>query len=1497
MCIAYDFAKARKAICTKAHAIRTRETICYFCPGLFPGQQQWSAGVQHVPSLQVLYVTTLSFASLPLFLGEQQCVLLFFLFLCICVCVCMCVSVPVGFFLVQKMASRRAKPSLTGDLLINTMNFDAGISHEHQNHGLLSPSTSISRSHEGGEDVIDPLGKPSTLRLSSPELGENTTPDTQLLTSHSLSCGNVQKLGENSKSTNTSLTTTQSIPSTNPQINVSEASKQQSNEVAQQPSSLATPIPSTPVQAQELPIELTSPPKSNTQPIPSLFKRKARRMAPRKVPTPPIPLNIHILALADRHAHPYASIAPKYTFTLRAVPDTTIREACILTGTYLKGHITTSVDSNRLEARDGNGHVFEGTEMVGQELGAGADLYLIEEALQPEDARRSILRNLDGKQTGPRTPKAAKKVKEPRKTPSERIKDIADAGRRMVNTEPKRTSVSASKAGRAPRSAPRRRSLSMAPLELEGDVTSPEQPVLMSSEPQQDQGAPDTLIESIESSSQAATILKEQRQLEKKGGASGRGTEAKEASMAPSRSATRGVTATKPMKPDDASKDLKQSTGHARSVPEKKANPNTSSRPAIVSQQHKLPPSNSTVEQPPVELSVVPDSQSSPPQIIDAPSRDETMTTSWTPINARRPPAEKQQQSATRPNTEAQRPLAAEKADVKSTQPKFLQGRPDPYDISAVLSDDEYYSPRPSKTIMSSTVRKLGSATKRSTPASATIPRNSLLIAQAPPAAQVDPKPPIRARSAGPSHERLVAVPSTPLAHTVHSTPAQTTAPSSALGPLLSSPTNHVAAALARGRAKARRQPQPECSVIEDSDVEVPGDILKDSQDPSTQAYKSKSLEASLPWSAPPLRMDGEDPFWTLRTTGRRPSVRRRSDVDEGLEVEGNANDAMDSKEHAAVPVPSSEALVPQKLSTSNISSFNLSSPVKDPAKRVPQERTPKTLVKSASDTTSQATPSKSPLFLVHGSSSSEQGVEEIGYVDKTLAKDKPKSPRKEEMKAGTQRPINQDVFEDENENHDLMAGHILAKGDEKPIEPCPIAQEGDGLVFPDDDETCLSEKHELPDNIPATLEDHTQLPKESSQLSHNLDTDLGLNDIIDDTPPFVPPCKRKRDFGDGIDSEEERRTAKKARREAKKAEKKRLREEKLAQEEEQRRQHQEERKRRAMEKAYHRARELELVVSSPSKAAELGLNLSDSYDSDQESELGSSPPERRAVVLPVFEVSDDSLGSKGSEESQSWRKLSKGHFSASSSSSLKGDVAGCPESSSAPRRDGDATAAGDASVVLADHKAQAPQEIEDTMGLKNRAQRTSFEDWAFLEMAMGVSAYSPLQVHDRIHMQMVLAALQGHTPRGAQEIEDPHLSPKKGDDASRVVSSMGPKPDTKAKRQDGMPHSQSEKNTQPQEASEDDDDDDEDAISQHTVRSPAPSPKGLMAVQAQKLKENKRKKQAEKAVSKLSVHRNRDNRRKKRWRQKAQPGHYKGLRRKHAFWATGAAMSTHEHN
>lgn len=1394
------------------------------------------------------------------------------------------------------MASQRAKPSIVGDLLIHTMRIDTENLHEHQNHGLLSPSASISRSHEGREEFIDPHGKPSILRLSSPELGENTTTGTRpLLTSHSLSYENGQERKESTESNISSPTRSHIAPPTNVHIDVSEASKQQSTEVAQQTSSLPTPTPSTPVNAQKPPIEFAFPKTPGTQVISQLSsKKRARRMAPRKTPTPPIPLNIHILALADRHAHPYASVAPKYTFTLRVVPDTTIREAGVQAGIYLKGRSTTPVDSDRFEARDENGHVFDGTEMIGQELGAGGELYLIEDAIDVKEVRKTWLHKMDSMETSVRTPKS-KKVNEPRKTPSERNKEIADEGKRMVRTEPRKRSVQPSRVRRA-RSESRRRSLSLAPLELEDSNPSPDQPVLSSPKPQQEKVVSEPVIESIEDSPQEGTLEK-LPQLKNNGTESGRDFEVTEASSAPVRSVSRRVGPARPMKPDNASNSMVQPIEHVQSLAKSATNSNPHIRPAVAS-QHKLPRQDSMAVGPPLDSSVVPDSQEQPSQ-VNSPPRDEIMSNSFTPINARRPPGESKSFSAPRQKASTERPLNAEKDGIKPDQPSFPLGKIDPYDISSVLSEDEYYSPRPSKTIMSTSVRKLGSARKRTTPASASIPRNSLLIAQEdpPPAAQQShPKPPPgRATStASAREEERPTIPSTPLA-SAGRTPSVQAELSSGLGPLLSSPTNHVAAALARGRAKARRQPQPECCVIEDSDVEVLGDVLVDSQLQITDSPKQfKSLEASLPWSAPPLRLGGEDPFWTLRTTGRRPSVRRESDVDEGVNAEVHDNGAKDSKEHAVMPGISSEALAPLKTSTSNISSFNLGPPVKEPEKRISLEQTPKPLVKGSLNTHSPATPGKSPLLLVHGSSSSEQGVEEIGYVDDTLAKDKPVSPVEGEKVEVIQISSDQDEVEDEDETHDFMAGQVLAEalfGDEELIEPHEYTREDNGLALPVDNETCISETNEMPDNIPVTIKDQSHLSKEPSQNSQNSKTDTKSNEeVIEDTPPSVQPPKRKHDSSDGIDSEEERRTAKRARREAKKAEKKRLRKEKLTQEERKKREHearlQEERKRLAMEKAYQRARELELVVSSPSKAAEMGLGFSDAYDSDQESELGSSPPER-AVVPPVFDVSDDSLESKESEESQSWRQLSKRHFSASPSSSLKGDVPNGPGNSSALSTSGVTFADEVVSAVLTDPKSEAPQRVEKSTATKIQAQQRSLEDWAFVETTMGVSAYSPLQVHDRIHMQMVLAALQGHTSRGGiQQVEDSNLSRKMGDDGSAGVL-VKSQPDALVTRQDGIRPIQSKKKAQTQEsAAEDDDDEEESVITDHTTRSPAPSPKDLTVAREQQT--NNGRQQHKKAQTKGQRRKSKDNTRKKKRRQKAKHGNCKDTRRMHAFRVRG---------
>lgn len=1379
-------------------------------------------------------------------------------------------------------SSQRAKPSFMGDLLAQTWNFTAGGSHNHRCHGLLSPTMSISKSHEDGEEMATLHEKTAIHHLAPLGLAKHTTPETTpLLTSHSPSSENVQDLA-------------------------SGPSNKQPTKVGQQPSSFPTPCPCTPPRAKNPQSEPPTPKKPFNQINTGPSTKKARRMAHRKVPTPPTPFKVSILARSDRDAHPYATIAPKYAFTIKLDPGSTIRELRSFAGDYVKSELKKFVDKSRLEARDGNGYVFSGTETIGQELGEDGQVYLIEDALDVEEARKAMLRNTDvSKQTGARTPKV-KKVKEPRKTPSQRNQAIAEQGGRMTRTEPRKTpSQRGPQEGRVARSEPKRRSVPLASLDLKDRSSSPAPASVVLPKPREEvESAPESLVELVEDSPPATTLNKRHHsasQIAKDVDALEHGVEAAEALAPAAKSAKRRNSNAKPTKQIDASASSLQSVEDAPSTATHTKRRGSTSRPAkaedadalapAVASQRELRFPTSITDLPSQDERVIPDSQDPPSQLIDSSYQDEQMASKWKPINASRQSADIQPRSVARPKaSKAQSTLAAQK-DVKQSQPGFLTGRPDPYDISAVLSDDEYYSPRQSNTIMSSSVPKLGTASKRTPPAPVSIPRNSLLIANHPPAAGGS-KSPVRTKSAATSHENI-AVPSTPLARAPPNTPTQP-GQSYAPAPLLSSPTNHVAAALARGRAKARRQPHPECVVIEDSDVEGLQDVLDGQRDqvfPSRR--ESRSIETSLPWSAPPLRMGREDPFWTLRTTGRRTSIEAKRDANEEMDVKIEGNRAVDVKRHIAVPVLRRSNTEEQALSTSGISSFNLGSPVKESAKRASKGSPRKSPTKSPVRPSSQATSRKSPLLLVHGSSSSEQGVEEIGFVDAKLANSPPVSPSQIVETAVIHGSSSQGVDEDEDDAHDFMSGALLAEalfGDE-PIEPHQIPSV-DGLSSSDEIEAGLPVS-ELPSVRPMQLKDHHQIEEESFQVTRVPETDPKSDNALEDTPPSGQPCKRKRELNNEADAEEERRIKKKARhdaRTARKAEKKRLRKEKRAQEVERQRQHQtwlqEERKRLAMEKAYRRARDLEIVVSSPSKAAEMGLNSSDTYDS---SELGSSPPVR-AAVLPVFEESDDSFESEDLEERQSWRKLSKRHLSASPSSSLKDGVADSPTSSPSPSTTGiivgensGATLAGATGV-----EAEVPQEVRDAAETKIRFQSKAFEDWAFLETTLGTSVYSPLQTHYSIHMQMVQAVqtdLQVPTPRGGQEDKDISLSEKlKYDDTEEELAESQLKRVLKSKND--MIRSPSV------DAQDEDEDEDEDGnegdTSRQTIRSPAPSPKDMAAAPAQALEKVGENKQRNKDQKKSQRRKTKDNTRKRKRRLTKQPGLRKKLNQRRTFGGMG---------
>ncbi|KAJ4394443.1 hypothetical protein N0V93_003661 [Gnomoniopsis smithogilvyi] len=1397
------------------------------------------------------------------------------------------------------MAAQSAKPSLMGNILTQNTKVSAGNPHDQHCHGLLSPSTSISRCHEDGEEMSAPHGNPSIHNLSSPELGEDTITNTQpLLTSHSPLCRNAQELEETTSHETNFIPTFISPAHLRRDDNslVPGASKTQSTEVSQQPQSFPTPIPSTPPQAKEDQSEPVSPEKKAIQFVSQSPKGKARRMAPRKVPIPPILLSVRVLALTDRHHHPYGSIEPNHAFTLKLLPDTPIREACTHAAQYIDMHFNKFVDGARLEARDDNGYVFDGKEAVGQELGKGGVLYLIEEALDVDEARKAFLRNLDAKENGARTPKA-KKLKEPRKTPSQRNLEIAEQGGRMVRTEPRKTPSRGPQASWVVRSEPKRRTLSMAPLELE-DQTSPPTPKAVSPESQQEQDLPEPLVKSIEESPPVTTLERRRhsaRQLPEDVDASKSGIDVTEDISSPAKVVKRPNSTTMPTKQDHASAaqvgDAPYATDQtirrtSTSQPAEKEDPHTLVT-AIASQRAVSKAAGPSTQ----DECVIPDSQSPQSPTIDATSRDYPLASSWTPINALRSPSEAPPRSVTQSKAIRAQSLVDTQKAIQQKKPEFLLGKPDPYDISAVLSDDEYYSPRQSKAIMSSSIRKLGSAPKPTAPRSVSVPRNSLLLAKKPLAKEEHMKSPVRTKSVAPAQEDIT-VPATPIVRTQYSNPTKAE-PSSAQGPLLSSPTNHVAAALARDRAQVGRRPQPDCVVIEDSDVESYAEVLFDTRDQTlTSRRESKSLEASLPWSAPPLRMAGEDPFWTLRTTGRRTSNGRMSDLDEAADTGVKRNMALNVTRPSVAPTLTRDSLKPQTLSTSAISSFNLGSPVEDQTKRALQEPTCKSPANSPVRPSSEAPFQKPPLLLVHGSSSSEQGVEEIGYDDDSLNHTKLISPVEFDDTVVNQGASRQDVVEDKDEARGFMADVLTDAlfGDGGLLEPRKIHPQDDGPGLLDDNEACppvVDELHALP---PTPFEADKQPKEKPLQLTRISETDPKSDDAIEKTPPSGQICKRKREVNENPDSEEDRRMQKRAKREARaatKAERKQLREEKKAQEEERQRNHearlQEERKRLAMEKAYRRARELEIVVSSPSKAAEMGLDLSDASDSYQESELGSSPPVDTAVP-PVFETSDDSLDSKESEESQSWRQLSKKHFSASPSSSFKDDRA--DGATVSPMTDmAGATRVEPANAELADRGAKISQALGRTAEISKQVQHKAFEDWTFMETMMGASSYSPLQIHNKIHMKMVFANLQGQIPHSAQDRDDSAASKHVVDDASakeRVES----QPETIDKRQKAMSHNSTE-NAQAQESA-DYEDEDKDEVIQHKVRSPAPSPKEMTAVPAQALKEDTCNQQRKKDQKKNKRRKSKDNQRKKKWRRKDQPGICKQLKRKHTLAAKG---------
>lgn len=973
---------------------------------------------------------------------------------------------------------------------------------------------------------------------------------------------------------------------------------------------------------------------------------------------------------------------------------TKIRELCLHAAGHARRHFDVVLDGSRFEARDRDGHVFQGHETLSEEILSGETIYLVEGGLDVREAARAVRGSkgpsekpkgstrergrlmclksleLEGEEEQTKTPyrtpsvssrasssrsESKGKAGQPRLTASQKALAIAQAGRTPVSKEPV--------AGRKlPTSSAVKKSLPSPALEKVGEATDEEV---------RDGGMP--VDEPTENDDLDATLV--------------------------SASPLRGSTPP-PRQP--------QSPQHA--VP-----------PNLQDSQLVIPDSQDPFSQGLFsQQSVEPDH---PAPALPTPGTSDTLKAQS------RPPRVK----------------------TTNAQPQLQMSRPDPYDINTVLSDeddersDESNTNSTASIKMSSSIRKLGSATAK---------RRSV----APPPVSLPSPRQHQSNEASHLSENEATVPavaSKKATPTKKPTPIKAN-PSSPAVALPSSPTTHVAAAIAKGEQRVVGNiRQPSLPSPGQLVLRVPSDSDSD-DDLIEEAFRDLSSSIptpSLPWSAPPLRAapDAESAVDKQSSPSRSPAGRRQGDVKYGTLVEDEV---------------SIVGVSPRK------------SPLKSPTKKPLGQTT------SSGKKASQKSPRKTPIItspskkeeatIVHDSSSAEENdhEEDVRVVKKeppTSEQNNSSKTRPGDVPIGAEKPGGVE----EKQQPEVIE---LSSGSDSDIEPSKDMLEDDEAELPSIDVELLAEG-EKPPSIPRSPAQTNRSPTRKNPKTQPVKIEPGYKQ----PPPSAQSSKRRRSASEEPDPEDEQHRRKRVRREAKKARKKRNREQKAAVlvEEEREKQLaalQEERKKLALEKAHRRALELEFIVSSPIKR-EASIELSEKGD-DDDSGLGSSAygddasaDADRAGVPLDGDDKNDSLSSKEAEgHHPSWRKLSKLHLSSSPS---KGS------------QDGSSVPPNSTPAII---EAQLQQCIEEQF------HRMPFDDWAFLENTLGKGlsggcGYSPLEVHNRVHLGMMQRAQHpppntsgGRQPSSASvmilvEPKSSALQSQADDDGSRSQRSEAPSP------------------------------------------------------------------------------------------------------------------------
>ncbi|KAK7733656.1 hypothetical protein SLS53_008122 [Cytospora paraplurivora] len=696
------------------------------------------------------------------------------------------------------------------------------------------------------------------------------------------------------------------------------------------------------------------------------------------------------------------------------------------------------------------------------------------------------------------------------------------------------------------------------------------------------------------------------------------------------------------------------------------------------------------------------------------------------------------------------------------TTTKTLTSRPDPYDISTVLSDNENRPPRRSASIMSSPIRKLGSLSKRRAPASQPPLRQPQSNTNSPARTSKS----ATAHGSNPVRNMNFMNPATPTRKTPR--PIKTEA-SSPLAVLPSSPTNNVAAAIAKGRNKVKRQPIPEVVVIEDSASEVDEELFRN---PPGLTASTPSFEASLHWSQPPLRATQD-----LSLGGVRPVSSRRNslsglagataesedmhDENEIIDSKADVRRLIDAAKMTLAAASGSSKLTAKALPSSAVSPLKLDSPVKTPSKRPtvsPASRTPTTQAATAQ-----------PVVTIRGSSSEDESDEvggEILIVKQELSDDNAWKDLPPAAPQGSLSPRDQ--------NGKVQATEVieLSSNSESSIDPAWL-DEYDTELPPVFDEAVP------PD--PVAREVELPAPVVPVPASIELATDP-IEPNVNDTPPSAQPDKRKRSFSDEPDSEDERAKKRLKRAEKKAASKaaRRLRkqeriariEEERARIEEEKARIQEERKRLALEQARRRALELEMVVSSPSRA-----KLADDDDDDDAAEadedlaeLETSDEEEYVEDIGVSRnggKDNDSPGPQNTADGPNRHHSKRSHLPTL-------------EKQEGPDGSVDAAHLKSPAARHAHTQQKEQQQHPDTPNIAEKQRhRRPFDDWAALEATLGSGTlgYSPLEVHNRVHLAMMHRSLPAPEERSHAGTDNADSDAVLGSAKAEAGEDRGPEP------------------------------------------------------------------------------------------------------------------------